>query len=304
MPFASIRSFIAAASIAMVSYFAFIQEAPLETAELRGKVVLVTGASTGIGEQIAYQYASHGAKIFLLARRKDVLEKVAKKCLELGAEKAIPVPSDMGRAEDYQKVVQEVARHSPAGRLDHLVLNHKAVNKLGFWKGTAGNISHLEEVFRVNFFGYVALVSALMPLLEEARGSVGIVSSVAGRTNTLYLLPYSSSKHALDGFFGGWRIELEAANSPVTITYCTLGLIDTENAVTELKSIGFKSGLEKLAASSANDTALAIVTAVTRRRRELYFPYASSRFPLLFRWWVPELFDWATSYFLQSGNKF
>jgi hypothetical protein len=79
-------------------------------------------------------------------------------------------------------------------------------------------------------------------------------------------------------------------------------LLDTENAVKELKSIGFAAGLEKLAASSANDTALAIVIAVARKRRELYFPYASSRIPLLFRWWIPELMDMATSYFLQAGK--
>ena len=72
--------------------------------------------------------------------------------------------------------------------------------------------------------------------------------------------------------------------------------------VLELKSIGFTSGLQRLAPANANDTALAIITAVTRRRRELYFPYAPTRVPLLFRWWVPELFDKAISYFLQSGT--
>jgi NAD(P)-dependent dehydrogenase (short-subunit alcohol dehydrogenase family) len=97
----------------------------------------------------------------------------------LGAEKAISIPSDMGKAEDYQKVAEEVAQHTKTG-LNHLILNHKAENKLGFWKGTGGNMSQLENVFQVNFFGYVALASALMPLLEKGNGSIGVVSSVAG----------------------------------------------------------------------------------------------------------------------------
>ena len=100
--------------------------------------------------------------------------------MELGAEDAVAIPSDMGKPEDYQKVAEEVARHSGAG-LNHLILNHKAENKLGYWTGTMGNFSHLDDVFRVNFFGYIALTSALMPLLAKGNGSIGMVSSLAGK---------------------------------------------------------------------------------------------------------------------------
>ncbi|GAU92950.1 hypothetical protein RvY_04960 [Ramazzottius varieornatus] len=299
MAFVSFRRAFTWAMISVVTFLTMVYELPLKDEELKGKVVVVTGASTGIGEQIAYHYARHGAQVYLVARRKDVLNQVAKKCLALGAKKAVVHSADMGKPEDIAGTFKDFSSNFKT--LDHLVINHKIENKLGLWTGDENNITNLENVMNVDFVGYVRLASAFLPLLEKSNGSIGVLSSMAGRINTLYLLPYSAAKHALDGFFGGLRLELEAKNSNVSITFCVLGLIDTDNAIKELKTLGFPN-LSRLGAASANDTAHAVVTAVTRKRRELYYPWLATRIPLIFRYVSPKVFDAAGAFFLRAGE--
>ncbi|NXL93256.1 DHI1L protein, partial [Alectura lathami] len=193
---------------------------------LSGARVLVTGASAGIGEQMAYHYARFGAEIVLTARREAVLQQVMEKCLTLGAKRAFYVPADMASPSEPDKVVQFAVQK--LGGLDYLVLNHIGVSPFQMW---GGDVEHTRWLMQVNFFSYVALATAALPTLEKNKGSLVVVSSLTGRVPTPFTTSYSASKFALDGFFSSLRHELAMQRSNVSVTLCILGLIDTHTAL-------------------------------------------------------------------------
>ncbi|XP_064325903.1 hydroxysteroid 11-beta-dehydrogenase 1-like protein isoform X3 [Phalacrocorax carbo] len=100
---------------------------------LSGARVLLTGASAGIGEQMAYHYARFGAEIVLTARREAVLQKVVEKCLTLGAKKIFYIPADMSSPSEPEKVVQFAVQK--LGGLDYVVLNHIGMTRFQMWDG-------------------------------------------------------------------------------------------------------------------------------------------------------------------------
>ncbi|KAF6718540.1 Hydroxysteroid 11-beta-dehydrogenase 1-like protein [Oryzias melastigma] len=111
---------------------------------LRGARVLVTGASTGIGEQMAYHYARFGAQIVITARREKVLQQVVEECLRLGAQKAVSIAADMSTDSDPDRVVDSALE--TLGGLDFLVLNHIGSIDLKMWDGDHKEVQQLMKV--------------------------------------------------------------------------------------------------------------------------------------------------------------
>ncbi|XP_006817602.1 hydroxysteroid 11-beta-dehydrogenase 1-like protein, partial [Saccoglossus kowalevskii] len=192
---------------------------------LRGRRVIVTGASTGIGEQIAYHYAKMGARILITARRENVLREVCySKMLQLGAEEAHYISLDMGKMADTKKLIDFAWERF--GGLDYLVLNHITSNYLELWDG---QFERLDEIYHVNFRSFVSLATYALPMLRETRGSIVVMSSFAGKVGTPYSAAYSSSKFALIGFFESLRKEFMIKDTDISITVCIIGGISTEN---------------------------------------------------------------------------
>lgn len=259
--------------------------------DVKGKRVLITGASTGIGEQLAYHYARLGADVMVTARRENRLKEVVAKCKELGHRegKYHYVVADMADLNSTEKVVQETV--SKLGGLDHLVLNHIILLNLWHWEGTKDNLTLLEKVLKVNFQSYVHLSSYSLPHLEKSRGSIIVVSSLAGKIAQPFVAIYSASKFALDGFFSGLRQELKMRNCDISITLCILGLIETENAVNQLKDYGQDFLLANIRAASSSDTALAIIKGGSARVRQIYYPYTQVMPFVMMRDFSPDFVD-------------
>uniref|UniRef100_A0A8B9HLR1 Hydroxysteroid 11-beta-dehydrogenase 1-like protein n=1 Tax=Astyanax mexicanus TaxID=7994 RepID=A0A8B9HLR1_ASTMX len=213
---------------------------------LKGAKVLVTGASTGIGEQIAYHYARLGAQIVITARRENVLKEVVKKCEDLGAQKALYIAADMANPTDVDRVVEFAEKK--LGGLDYLVLNHIGPSPYRMWDG---DMDHIRWLMQVNFYSYLQMTVKALPALEKSKGSVVVVSSMLGKMCSPYALPYIATKFALNGFFGSLEHELVMKQSNVSISICILGLIDTEAAIEKVKlptvrpniSVGVACGL-------------------------------------------------------------
>ncbi|KAI3512789.1 hypothetical protein L1887_20108 [Cichorium endivia] len=91
--------------------------------KLEGKVVLITGASSGIGEHLAYEYAKHGANLALVARREELLTAVAGKAKELGAPEAIVIKADVTKLQDCKRFVDETITHFGKGDLVNVAIN-------------------------------------------------------------------------------------------------------------------------------------------------------------------------------------
>ncbi|XP_028857286.1 hydroxysteroid 11-beta-dehydrogenase 1-like protein isoform X2 [Denticeps clupeoides] len=205
---------------------------------LKGARVLVTGASMGIGEQIAYHLAKAGAQIVITARRGHVLEKVVQKCLDLGAQKALFIPADMSVVADPDRVVTFAV--DQLGGLDYLVLNHIGPSPFAMWDG---DVEHVRWLMQVNFISFVQMTQKALPFLEQSKGSLMAVSSMLGKVCSPLALPYTATKFAINGFFGSLRHELAMKKSNVSISVCTLGLIDTESAMEKIKPYSDMPGL-------------------------------------------------------------
>ncbi|NXR85195.1 DHI1 dehydrogenase, partial [Hypocryptadius cinnamomeus] len=248
---------------------------------LRGKRVIVTGASTGIGEQMAYHLARMGSHVLLTARTEARLQNVVRRCLELGAASARFVSGTMEDTAFAQHVVREA--QTSLGGLDMLILNHVGASYFGFFDG---DVEHVRKLLEINFLSYVAMTTSALPMLKESEGSIVVVSSMAGKVGFPFTVPYSATKFALDGFFSSLRQEFAIQSINVSITLCILGFIDTDRAV--------RAAAEVLQERPAprDECALEILKGAALRRRELYYRYSSTRLPLLLRDCAAELLDY------------
>lgn len=276
------------ASICVV-YVAVKWSAPSFDAEsLRGAKVLITGASTGIGEQMAYHYARFGAQIVITARREKVLQQVAEKCQSLGAQKALYIAADMASVSDPEKVVEFALEK--LGGLDYLILNHIGPSPFSMWKG---DVDHTRWLMQVNFFSYIQMAWKALPSLEQSKGSLVIVSSLLGKMASPFVAPYTSTKFALNGFFGALHHELTMNNSNVSISICTLGLIDTESAMDKVR------GITSVPAYPATDAALNIIITGATRQTDLFYPWLTQVVTLC-KDWFPSL----TGYIIRNSYNY
>lgn len=229
---------------------------------VRGARVLITGASSGIGEQMAYHYAKFGAQIVITARRVDALKKVVQECVKLGAKKAMYVTGDMSDPADPERVFRYAVEK--LGGLDFLVLNHVGNTNVELWNGDS---DHVRSLMQVNFVSYVQMATAALPVLETSGGSIMVVSSVAGKLASPFVAPYTATKFAMNGFFGALQNELALKKSNVSVSILILGLIDTESAMSKIR------GYATMTAYPASEAALSIIKAGATRQREAYYPW-------------------------------
>ncbi len=155
------------------------------------QVVFITGASSGIGEAVAYEFAKEGAKVALIARRKDRLEKVKENIIKNNGTAEFFV-ADVTNYDELKNAVEQAIRLW--GKLD-VVLANAGI-------GVPGHILQLKvedfrRQFETNFFGVINTIELTLPYLIKQKGRLGIVGSVAGRVCTPMSAPYCSSKFAI-----------------------------------------------------------------------------------------------------------
>ncbi|XP_008398264.1 dehydrogenase/reductase SDR family member 7 [Poecilia reticulata] len=175
--------------------------------KLRGLVVWVTGASSGIGEELAYQLAKCGSRLVLSARREDQLNRVKLKCLELSSlkdEDILVLPLDLLERKSHEEKTKTVIENF--GHIDVLINNGGRSQRSLFLET---HVEVYEALMELNFIGTVSLTKQVLPhMTQRGRGSVVTVSSVAGLAGVPLSTGYSASKHALQGFFNSLRTEL------------------------------------------------------------------------------------------------
>lgn len=174
-------------------------------AGLKGKVVWVTGASTGIGAALAVEAARHRAKVVITARRRELLEEVKARCVAAGAasSEVLVLPLDLCDYSAHAPAFKQVLE--TFGCLDILV-NNAGRSQRARWEHT--DIKVDEDMFALNVFSVVSLTRAVLPhMLARRTGSVAVMSSSAGRAGVPYSGTYTGSKHALHGYFESLRTE-------------------------------------------------------------------------------------------------
>jgi short-subunit dehydrogenase len=177
-----------------------------------GKVIVITGASEGIGRALAIELAPDRPKLVLAARSGERLMQTADECRARGAE-ALTVPTDVAdRAQCEALIARAVAAFE---RLDVLVNNAGITMWSRFDAVTDPSV--FERLMAVNYLGSVHLTASALPHLERSRGLIVAVASVAGLTGVPERTGYAASKHAVVGFFESLRIELAGSGVDVTI---------------------------------------------------------------------------------------
>ncbi len=165
------------------------------------KVVIVTGASSGIGEALAWEFARRGAKVVLGARSEEKLERITAEIRATGAQAAC-CACDVVKAEDCERLIQTAVENF--GGVDVLICNAGLSMRAIF---DEVDLSVLHRLMDVNFWGTVNCCKYALPYLQKARGSVVGISSVAGLHGLPGRTGYSASKYAMTGFLETLRIE-------------------------------------------------------------------------------------------------
>ncbi|MBY5992157.1 SDR family oxidoreductase [Ferrimonas balearica] len=176
---------------------------------MEGKVVLLTGASEGIGRALAQSLSAQGARLMLVARNRERLEALV---AELPGE-AMAYPLDLTEFERLPQLVADTLAHF--GRLDIALLNAGVT----MWSTVAEleDLSVLDRVMRVNYLANAHLAHAVLPALQQSRGQYAVVSSLTGLTGVPTRSGYCASKHAVMGFFEALRVELRGSGVDVTL---------------------------------------------------------------------------------------
>jgi short-subunit dehydrogenase len=230
-----------------------------------GKTYLITGASDGIGAELALQLAVHRPNLVLAARSLDKLEAIAAQCEAKGA-KAIAVRCDVTQQADcVNAVAQAISTYST---LDVLVNN--AGLSMHAWFDDISHLDTFETLFRTNVMSAIWCTHAALPHLKASKGLIVGVSSLAGKTGVPARTTYCTSKFAMDGFFQALRLELKGTGVDV----CTIfpGVVATNIRRHGLKGDGLEagfSGLKEEGAMSVQDCATQMIAAMKQRKREL-----------------------------------
>jgi len=189
--------------------------------DYQGKVAVVTGASSGIGEAVARDLAKRGTTVIAAARRKDMLEKVAEECRKTAPASEAAVVDVADRAAVEQMCKEALAKH---GQVDVLINNAGIPLRK---HATRLSVEDVEQVMQINFFGAIYATLALLPsMLERKSGHIVNVSSVAGRIGAPRESAYSASKYAMTGFSEVLSGDLQGTG--VHVHLIIPGAIDTE----------------------------------------------------------------------------
>jgi short-subunit dehydrogenase len=234
--------------------------------EFRDKVVIVTGASAGIGKLLATELAKRGAKLVLAARDGKALAEVVDACG--GAGHAIAVPTDVAEPTQCERLVAKAVE--AFGGVDVLVNNAGISMWARFEEIT--DLSVFDRLMRVNYLGAVYCTHYALPWIKQRRGLLVAVSSLTGKTGVPTRSAYGATKHAMQGFFDALRVELRGTGVDVLVV--SPGFVATDIRARALGPSGKARG-ESPRDESGRDTmsveecVAIIVDAMARRRREV-----------------------------------
>lgn len=250
--------------------------------KISGKVIWLTGASSGIGEALAKRLSSYDTKLIISSRRKEELERVKKECSD-GPAEISTLTLDL---EDQEAIPQKVAEANTIfGPID-IVINNAGISQRDTIINTSLEVDR--RLMEVNYFGTIAISKLLLPdMIERKNGHHVIVTSAVGIVNTPFRSGYGAAKHALHGFYDVLRAEHHKDN--IKVTMVLPGYIKTNISYNAL--IGDGSQQNKMDAAqdkgmSADKCARLIVKAIESNKQQAYIAGAKEKLGIyLKRFW-------------------
>jgi dehydrogenase/reductase SDR family protein 7B len=230
----------------------------------QGKVIWITGASSGIGAELAKQCAEAGAVIVLSGRNQINLEQVRQKLPH--PESHLIVPLDLEHSNNFKELAASVV--GQVKRID-ILINNGGISQRGTAFETDETVDR--RIMEVNYFGNIALAKAVLPYMRnQGAGHIVVLSSIAGKFGFFLRSAYSASKHALHGFYESLMLEEEGNGIKVTIA-CP-GKINTNISVNALNSSGESHGVmdhNQETGMTADECARIMLHAVLKGKKEV-----------------------------------
>ncbi len=229
------------------------------------QVVLITGASSGIGKELALQLAEKGALLALGARHLEKLEAVAKSCLQKGG-RALAVQLDVADKENCRVFIEKTV--DEYGKID-LLVNNAGISMWAYFEEFT-DLTPFEQIMQVNYFGSLYCTFYALPYLRKTNGRLVGISSLTGKTGVPTRSGYAASKHAVAGFFDTLRIELKNTGVSVTMIYPGFVATDVRRLAmgSDGKSLG-RSPLDESGTMTVEKCVNLMIPAIASRKREL-----------------------------------
>ena len=231
----------------------------------KGKVVVITGASSGIGKACAIEFAKRGANIVLAARQYVKLCEISQEIHDQFQVRTLAVQVDVSKEEDCKELISQTI--TTMGRIDILV-NNAGISMRALFKDL--DIEVLKQVMDINFWGTVYCTKYALSEILNHEGSVVGVSSIAGFKGLPGRTGYSASKFAMNGFLDALRVENLKNNLHVMVACPGFTASNIRNVAlnSEAKPQG-ESSMEEDKMMTANEVALIIVNGIAERKRQI-----------------------------------
>lgn len=249
------------------------------------KVVWITGASSGIGEAMAYLFSKKGATLILSSRSETELCRVKNKVAF--PDKVYLFPLDISNHKQVFETGNTILMQF--GKVDILV-NNAGISQRSKASDTKFEVD--EKLMNTNFLGTVAVTKSILPeMLNQKSGQIVVITSVVGKIGTPYRSSYSASKHALHGFFDSLRAEIHDSN--IGILLVCPGFVRTNVSINALTAQGTKQGTMDSATDrglAPNYVAKKIIHAIGKKE-EIWITGFKERFAINLKRFFPALFS-------------
>ncbi len=265
----------------------------------RDKSILLTGASAGIGRELAKVIAAKHGRIALAARNAEALEELAAECRARGGE-ALAVPTDVTDPDACRRLVEQTVE--AFGGID-VVVNNAG---LSMWArfDEVTDLSLFERIMRVNYLGSVYVTWHALPHLKRSRGLLVAVSSLTGKTGVPARSGYAASKHAVQGLFDSLRIELR--HTGVDVLVVSPGFVETDIRSHALggdgKPLEVSPRDEARGTMKLEDCVAQIVDGIAHRRREVVMT-PQAKVGMFVKPFAPRVIDWVAARTIKDPGK-
>ena len=249
-----------------------------------GKIIWITGASSGIGKSLALEFSNQDAKIILSSRKKEDLELVKSACKNPSNVKIVVL--DLEQYINLQSRVDEAL--DCFGTIDILV-NNGGISQRSFVKDT--HIEVDKRIMDINYLGTIALSKAILPhFIKNKKGHFVVTTSIVGKIGTPLRSSYAASKHALHGFFDSLRAEHHQDN--ITVTLVCPGFVNTNVSKNALTGNGTPQ--QKMDAATANGIdpihfAKMMTKSIKNKKEEVYIAGAKEKLGVYAKRFYPKL---------------
>lgn len=253
---------------------------------MKDKVVIITGASSGIGLACAREFAHRGALVSVCARSADKLEEI-KSEFDAAGHKLLVTEADVSREEDCKRLIDNTVREF--GKID-ILINNAGMSMRALFVDL--HLDVMRKLMDINFWGTVYCTKYALPYILEQKGSVVGVSSIAGFIGLPGRAGYSASKYAMHGFLNTLRVENLRKGLHVLIV--APGFTASNIRKTALTADGSAQGetpRNENKMMSAEEVALRISKAIQKRKRTLILTFVEGKLTVFLSKWLPALVD-------------